>query len=502
MTRNATEASPQPAVADAGVTPAAVPFDVSRRRTVIDIGVQLVARAGNLVLGVVVTLIIVRALGTRGFGEWSTILAIAQIATSFGDLGLTQVAVSRAAADPDGPAQWLGALMGLRLLLSLPILLVEVVAVLLVAPTAHVRVAGLIIAGTAVLGAAGSLTAAFQLRVRNDLSMLVITVNSLLWTGGVAAAAAFTSDIRVFALIFLVVNILSTALTVVLAVRGSPITLRGARRLWGRLLRVGVGLGGAGILVTLYVRLDQILVFHLGGSYQAGLYGAAYRILDQIQFLPASVMTTLFPLIASAYPANLPRTRALLQTSAEYLSMASFGVLAFTVVAAKPIMVLLFGHRFGAAAPALPILMGAFVSISVGYLAGSMVAILSLQRQFMTYAAIGLVLNVGLNVVLIPRYGFEAAAWTTLATELLVMSQLMRRVLARLEMQLRLTRLTRIALVAVVMGVLVWLARQLGATLVELVAVAAVAYVPLLVVSKALSPAHLRGLLRRDDACT
>ena len=94
---------------DPPATPA--PLNVGKRRIAGDIGIQVVARAGNLVLGVVVTLILVRALGVRGFGQWSTLLAIAQIATSFGDLGLTQVAVSRAARNPETEADWLGALL-------------------------------------------------------------------------------------------------------------------------------------------------------------------------------------------------------------------------------------------------------------------------------------------------------------------------------------------------------------------------------------------------------
>ena len=197
------------------------------------------------------------------------------------------------------------------------------------------------------------------------------------------------------------------------------------------MLRVGLGLGAAGILVTLYVKLDQILVFKIAGSHQAGLYGADYRLLDQIQFIPASVMTTLFPLIAAAYPHKRDRVRNLLQMTAEYLAMASLPILVFTIVAAYPIVTLLFGEQFGPAAPALPILAGAFVSISFGYLVGNMVVILELQRLFLRYAAIGLVLNAALNVVFIPRYGFLAAAWITLLTEVTVMSLSMRRVLRR-----------------------------------------------------------------------
>ena len=477
--------------------PAPKSLNVGRRRVVGDIGIQFVARVGNLVLGVVVTLILVRALGVRGFGQWSTLLAIAQITISFGDLGLTQVAVSRAASNPNMQPQWLGALLGLRLLLSVPIFLIEVVVMLKVTPNEKVAVAGVLIASTAILGAASSLSAAFQLRVRNDLAMLVLTTNSILWTVGAAVVATHTSDIRAFAVVFVIASLGSTALTVVLALRKSPTRLVGGRVFWGKMLRVGAVLGAAGILVTAYVRLDQVLVFVFAGSRQAGLYAAAYRLLDQAQFVPGSMMATLFPLIASAFPADLPRVRRLLQTSAEYLAMASLGALAFTVVAAKPVIVLLFGIRFAPAASALPVLMGAFVSISFGYLAGSMIIILGLQRRFLAYAVIGLIVNALLNVALIPPYGFQAAAWVTLVTEFTVLTLSMRSVLVHLQMTPKWNRLRRVAAAAVVMAVAVGAARYAGWPLGALATLAFGAYVGLLFALGALKSAELASLLRR-----
>ena len=478
--------------------PTRAPLSIGRRRIVGDIGVQVFARAGNLVLGVVVTLILVRGLGVRGFGQWSTLLAIAQIATSFGDLGLTQVAVSRAASNPEAEAQWLGALLGLRLLLSVPICLLQLAAMVIVAPSGRVTEAGVLIASTTILGAASSLSAAFQLRVRNDLSMLVLTTQSVLWTAGTAVVATYTSDIRAFAVVFLIANLVSTALTVLLALRGNSVSLAGGRALWGPMLRVGAVLGAAGILVIAYVRLDQILVFVFAGSRQAGLYAAAYRILDQAQFVPGSVMATLFPLIAAAYPADLPRVRRLLQTSAEYLSMGSLGALAFTIVEAKPIMVLLFGVSFAPAASALPVLMGAFVSISFGYLAGNMVVILGLQRRYFAYATLGLVVNVLLNVALIPPYGFQAAAWVTLVTEVTVMSLTMRSVLMGIRMKPSWGRIGRVATAAAGMAVAVAAGRYAGLPLGILVGVAIVLYVGLLFALGALTRADVSGFLRRD----
>jgi O-antigen/teichoic acid export membrane protein len=473
-------------------------IDVGARRTSLDILVQVLGRLGNLALGVVVTLIVVRALGSSGFGEWSTIFAITQIATNFGELGLPQVAIGRAASEPRREADWLGALVSLRVLLAIPATIASLGAILLIVPTQQARIAGVLIAATVLLSAPNAVTAIFQLRVRNDISIAIITLNSVLWVGGAIAVSVFSKNIEAFAAVFLAVAAITTCVSILLALRLVSLRLSSSRRLWRPLMRVGMGVGAAGILVTLYVKLDQVLVFEFAGSRQAGLYGADSRILEQIQFIPSSVMTTLFPLIASAHPRDLVRVRRLLQAAGEYLTMASLPILAFTAVAAHPIMRLLFGAQFDEAAPALPILMGAFISISFGYLAGNMVVILELQRKFFRYAAIGLAVNAVLNVLLIPRYGFLAAAWVTLVTEVVVMSLTMRAVLRGIELRPRFGRLTQTLAATLVMGALAWLAREAGTPLLGLIAIAALSYPALLFSMRVLTVSEVRAILRKD----
>ncbi|HUN77933.1 MAG TPA: flippase [Solirubrobacteraceae bacterium] len=471
---------------------------VGARRITVDVAVQIVARILNLALGVVVTLLLARGLGTSGFGVWSTLFAVTQIANSFGELGLTQITVSRVAAEPDREAQWLGALLQLRMLLVIPITLGSLLAVLLIAPSPHDATAGVLISLVALVGAPAVLSVVFQLRIRNDISMAVITFNSILWAAAVIAVSAAAGGIVAYAVAFLASTAVTTGLNVALALRFTHVRLRDARRLWGPLLRVGVGVGIAGIFVTSYVKLDQILVFELAGSHQAGLYGAAYRLLEQVQFIPISVMTTLFPLIAAAHKADRRRMERMLQTAGEYLAMASLPILAFTIVAAGPIMILLFGPSFAGAAKALPILAGAFVSISFGYLVGNMVVVLELQLRFAVYAALGLLLNAALNLALIPSYGFLAAAWVTLLTELVVMSLSARVVLRRLHMRPHVGRLARTLVAAAAMGLLTWAAHDAGVPLGGLAAIALASYLPCLLMLRVVSIAELRSVLRRE----
>ncbi len=463
---------------------------VPRARAAADVAIQVLGRALNLVPGIVVTVLLTRSLGDDGFGQWSTALAIVQIATPFGDFGLEQVAVRKAAA-----ARARGARLDRRADHA----------------AARVRPAGgdrdapssssssrttprwpppaCCSPGTLLLAPLSMTRVAFQTRVRNDLTILVLTVNSILWTAAVIAIAASR---RRHGLVRgglpRVGGLQRGAGACGSAAALSRPIMRGSRRLWRELARIGVPIGVAGLVVTAYVKLDQVMLFSLAGAEDAGLYGAVYRFLDQAQFLPAALMTTLFPIMASSWPADPERVRRIGRLIADYLAIVSLPALGFTIVAAEPVVRLLFGEDFLRAADALPILMGAFVVICFGYLAGNLVVVLELQRIFLRNALIALVFNVVLNLILIPPYGFVAAAWVTLATEVLVTALTLSAVLRRLELSLRLRRIAaRHRRDRADDGVVAGL-QALGAPLGVLLAAAAVTYPAALLLVGAVRP--------------
>jgi O-antigen/teichoic acid export membrane protein len=471
-------------------------IQVPRFRAAVDVGIQVLGRAINLVPGIVVTVLLTRSLGDDGFGEWSTVLAVVQIATPFGDFGLEQVAVRKAAAARQEERHWIGALITLRLAFALPVAIVTAVVQLVLANNAEMAAAGLLLTGTLLLAPLSMTRVAFQTRVRNDLTILVLTVNSILWTAAVVAIAATDGGMVWFAAAFLASAVGSVGLGLWLGSRLSRPRLRGSRRLWRELARIGVPIGVAGLIVTAYVKLDQVMLFSLAGAEDAGLYGAVYRFLDQAQFVPAALMTTLFPIMASSWPEDPERVRRIGRLIADYLAIVSLPALGFTLVASEPVVHLLFGDDFLRAADALPILMGAFVVICFGYLAGNLVVVLELQRVFLRNALIALVFNVVLNLILIPPYGFVAAAWVTLATEVLVTALTLSAVLRRLELRLRLRRMLLATVAAAVMTGAVAGLKALGAPLGVLLAGAAVSYPAAVLLVGAVRLEEIRQILQ------
>jgi O-antigen/teichoic acid export membrane protein len=252
------------------------------------------------------------------------------------------------------------------------------------------------------------------------------------------------------------------------------------------------------MLILAYGRIDQVLVYELAGDADAGLYGAVYRVLDRAQMVPIAVMATLFPMLAAAYGRDDDRARRMFSMSLQYLLAASLPLLAFCIVESHAIVRLLFGASYDAAAPALPVLMGAFVLISVGYLLGNTVIVIGLQRRLILYAAVALIFNVVANLLLIGRYGFMAAAWITLLTEVVVGGLTARAVFAELRLRPDLGAIGRVVAASAGMGLLVWVLRRAGVPLGGLVAVAAVAYPALALVTKAVDGPMVVRLLRRE----
>jgi O-antigen/teichoic acid export membrane protein len=386
----------------------------------------------------------------------------------------------------------------LRLALSIPTLIVGLVVLLLIQRDHAMLIAGAILLLGFPFSAGSSLQVVHQLRMRNTLPMVVLTINSVVWGAAVLVIHERGGGMVALAVAMTGTAILTAMLQAFAALRLVRFKLRPSRRAVARLLRTGVPIGVAGLLVIAYARIDQVIVFEMAGSREAGLYGAVYRVLEQAHFIPVSVLTTLAPLIAASWPDERERMLRIVRLAAEFLAIGSLGALAFAIVAAKPLVRLFFGADFLDAAPALPVLGGAFVLICFSYLTGNLLLVLGLARRSVTVGLIALVVNVAGNLLLVPRYGFMAAAWMTLATEVAVVLGALWFIRGALGLhRLPIGRVGRIALAATLLCVALLGMRSIGTPLAGLVAGAVVIYPALLLGLRALELDELRILLLR-----
>jgi O-antigen/teichoic acid export membrane protein len=386
----------------------------------------------------------------------------------------------------------------LRLLMMGPVILACLVAIALLAETHQMLIAGLVLLIGMPFGGVGALSMLFQLRVDNRIPMVVLTLRSLLWGAAVVIIAWKGGGMVALAIAMVATNAIGSIVQAVAALRLDARWPRPSRKRLRPLIHIGLPIGISGLLVIGYARIDQVIVFVISGSEQAGLYGAVYNVLDQSHFVPISILTTLAPVLAASWPGDRERLLRAARLTAELLAVASFGALAFAIAAAEPVVRLIFGAEFASAAPALPVLGGAFVLICFGYLNGNLLLTLGLQRRLMRISLIALVVNLVGNFALVPEFGYMAAAVMTLLTELVVFLLAGRLVLGALDLPFPgFGRVGRTAVAAAILGLMLGAMRLAGAPLAALVAVACISYPALLLGLRALDLEDVMLVLRR-----
>jgi O-antigen/teichoic acid export membrane protein len=459
---------------------------------------QVVVRIANLAMGVVVTALVVRTLGDAGYGQWSTLFVVLGMVGYLANFGMESVALREAARSPEDEREWIGSMMMLRLLLLAPVMLACIGADLLLERSHEMLIAGLILIIVMPLNGISALGLLFQLRVDNRAPMAVLTIRSVLW--GVAVLVIYTHGGGMIALaLALVITNLLGSVAQALAVRRLNVAWpRPTRRYIRPLVRAGLPLGISGLLITSYARIDQVIVFVLIGSKEAGLYAAVYNLLDQSHFVPMSILTTLAPVLAASWPGDRERLLRTARQVAELLAVASFGTLAFATVAAEPVVRLIFGSEFVAAAPAMLPLAATFVFICFNYLSDNILLVLGLQRRRVRIALVALAVNLAGNFILVPLFGFMGAAWMTLITEIMVFGWALALVLRALGLPFpNLGRIGRTAVAAALLGVILEAFSLAGAPLWLVILAACVGYPSLLFGLRALTLDEALSVLRR-----
>ncbi len=480
-----------------------VASQATRQRAAHDVLIQIVARVLNLALGVVVTGLLARTLGDARYGQWSTIFVVLGLVGYLLNFGMEGVVIREASRTPEDEMEWLGSMLALRLIMIGPVVLVAAGAIWLLHSTQQMLVAGLILIISMPFSGVSVLSMVFQLRVRNFVPMLILTLRSVLWGGAVIiifldGGSNGGGSMIVLAIAMALTNSVGSVVQMFAGHRVVGQWLRPTRRHVGTLLRVGMPLGLSGVLVICYARIDQVIVYVIAGSRSAGLYGAVYGVLDQSHFIPVSVLTTLAPIIAAAWPHDRERMLRTVRLAAEFMAISSLGALAFSCVASTQIVRLIFGPNFVDAAPALPVLGAAFVFICFGYLNGNLLIVMGQQNRLLRISLIALIVNLIGNFIFVPLVGFMGAAWMTLITEIVVFGASLRLIMGTLELRRPgIGRIGRTIVAAALLGGVLALLEAAGAGLALLIVAACLFYPALLFGLRALAPDDVRVLLRR-----
>lgn len=403
----------------------------ARRRVASNTAIQLAGKVVVLGLGVVSIAVLTRYLGPEDYGKYTLALMYMQLFGVLADVGLFTTVVREISKDPSRTEQLIGNTLVLRLLLSVVVIVVAAAVSLVLPYEPDVRTA-IALAGAPLLF--GMLTTTFVAVLQSRLRMgravvgdvvgravslgLVLLVVGLdlgfYWVLGAAAGGAFAT------------LVVTWAITRALA----PVHPRVEPAVWRALLKAAVPLGLALAVNAIYFRADTLIISLYEPYDQVGLYTLAYRVLELALVVGTVFLSTTFPILSEAVARDEPRALRTIQASTEVCVVLGAPLIAGGLVLAPQIIELAGGEEFRDAATPLRILLAAGALAWVNGVFGYALIARDRQASALWLNLLALSFNVGLNFLLIPRYGIVVAAIVTVASELLILAgsyPLMRR---------------------------------------------------------------------------
>jgi O-antigen/teichoic acid export membrane protein len=364
-----------------------------------------------------------RFLGPLNFGILAFALAFTAIFANITDLGLQMLTVREIARDKSLISKYLVNISVIKIILVIfTLALIALTINLLNYPEQTIRVVYWIALSVAFNAFAQMFYSIFQAYERMEYQSLGYILNSVLMLGGVFIAVRCNFDVAGFALLYFLASIPVLVYSfVILKLKILPrVSVRIEELDWGfwkSTIKEALPFGLAGTFVMIFYWIDSVMLSLMKGDVVVGWYNAAYRMMLILLFIPQSFIAAIYPVTSKFYVSSQDSLRLFLEKSFKYLTILGIPIGVGTTLLAKRFILLIFGTEYLNSVLPLQILVWSSVFIFMSQPFGNLFR--SSNRQIISTKVAGLcvVLNVVLNLILIPRYSLTGASIATVATE-------------------------------------------------------------------------------------
>jgi len=169
-------------------------------------------------------------------------------------------------------------------------------------------------------------------------------------------------------------------------------------------------------LLTINMKVDQIMITKLLDNEANGYYSVVVALIETLYFIPVALGTSLFPGLIKQHQVKKESHLDSFQLLYEVMLVVSIGIAIVFSIGAPIIVGILYGPEFKQSVPLLQIYSLCPVLMFYGYIRSRWLIIENLQRLSVWFLAVALVVNIGLNFYLLPRIGLQGAIIALLAS--------------------------------------------------------------------------------------
>ncbi len=270
--------------------------------------------------------------------------------------------------------------------------------------------------------------------------------------------------------------------------------------------------GLALMLSTIYFRLNTILLYNIKGPEEVAFYSVGMRLIESLTVIALYFMNSVLPVLTQSLEKHDGKHQSIIQNAFDFLAMLGFALAAGGLVLAYPLVAIvskpeylsrisegIYGSDIG-----LQILLFALMFSFINTLFSFVLISVNQQKKLLWINLGAIVMNLALNMLVIPKYGFRGAAVTSVIAECYILAVTFITAKKFLTFDLKLGNLAKIILSSVVMGAAVLFLRDPTFSLLEnknlllLIPLGATIFAAMLWLTGVITRARLREVFKKD----
>ena len=383
-----------------------------------------VDRVIRLSLVLVTGIFVTRYLGAEQFGQLNYASALVGLFFILTHLGLNEIIVRDLVRHPERENELMGSALVLKFLGSV-VLVLSVLAFALLKGMSTLTLSMVVIIASAELLKPMMVVEYYYLsKTRGRVVAKVNIVQALVGSAFRIAMIFMDAPLIWFACSY-AAETLAYSIGFLVAYRYDGKHLRAlqySRRMATYLMRQSWPLVIYGIALHIQLRIDQVMIFDIlsktlgeeEANAEVGQYSVALKMVESLGFLPVIIQTSLAPAIARARIQDqaLYESRLVNQYRLMFLLFLATSIPLYFV--AEPLIVALYGEDFRKAGSLLALFAMRLIFPFMGVAKTSFISNESLFKFSLLTAVVGALVNIGLNMALIPTMRSAGALWATM----------------------------------------------------------------------------------------
>lgn len=360
-----------------------------------------------------------RYLGSAGYGILSLSLSLTGIFGLLADLGLSTLITRELSRDHSLTSKYLVNVVTIKVLLSLvTFFIIFIIVNLFNFPQETVNVVSLMTIAYILTSFSSMFYSIFQAHERMELQSLGQILSNFLTFIGVLIVIYLNLNIYYISLVYLVSSLIVLVYSFSIYINYYNLNdIKIELNICKFLILQALPLSLFIILSTLAFKIDTLMLSVLKGNDAVGLYSAPYRLIEFFNLVPVIVTTSIFPIFSRFYVSSQNSLKQSYVISFKYLMILSIPIAVGTTLLADQIVLFLFGNSFIQSINALKILIWVVPFIFLIYLLNMMLISINKQNIALKINLLAVILNITLNLIIIPKFSFIGASVVTLVNE-------------------------------------------------------------------------------------